>query len=132
MSITNIDKICYNQKNCLFFEYAVFKQFANKDTFPYILKLIIDNIDAVLSEYEQIDSHISFKMITISDFDKYIGFWKDLTTVLKERYKSKLNLCYIYDMPGFFTKCWDVAKMFIDKDTQEKIQFVKIPPFITS
>jgi hypothetical protein len=124
----NIDKICYKQKNCFFFEYTVFKQLANKETYTSIIKLIVDNIDAILAEYEQFDSHLSFKMITISDADKHFGLWKDLTNVLKERYKSKLNICYIYDMPGFFAKCYDVAKMFIDKDTQGKIQFVKNPP----
>jgi hypothetical protein len=121
----SFDKICYRQNNCFFFENILFKQFANKETYPFIIQLIVGNIDAILAEYELFDSHISFKMITISDFDKHMGFWRELTNVLKNRYKSKLNVCYIYDMPSFFTTCYDVAKVFIDKDTQTKIQFIK-------
>jgi hypothetical protein len=121
----SFDKICYRQNNCFFFEYTLFKQFANKETYPFIIQLITSTIDAILEENELFDSHLSFKMITITDIDKHLGFWRELTNVLKNRYKSKLNVCYLYDMPSFFARCYDVGKVFIDKDTQTKIQFIK-------
>ena len=61
----NIDKICYKQKNCFFFEYTVFKQLANKETYVAIIKQIVDNIDGILAEYEEFDS-----LRTVVPFEK--------------------------------------------------------------
>jgi hypothetical protein len=116
------DKICYKNNQNMFFDYIYFKQLATKDTYSFIIQLIVKNIDAILSEHDQFDGHVSFKTITIGDIDKHFGFWRELSGVLKNRYKMKLNICCVYDIPSFFAKCYDMCKVFIDKDTQSKIQ----------
>ena len=74
------DKICYKNEQYLFFEYIYFKQLATKDTYSFIIQLIVKNIDAILSEHDQFDGHVSFKTITIGDIDKHFGFWQCMDT----------------------------------------------------
>ena len=123
--MTLLDNLCYHKDNTCYFDYTIFKQLANTDTYPIIIQLIINNIDAILKEHDQFDGHISLKHMTIGDVDKHFGFWRDMSSVLKIKYKNKLNRCYVYDNQSFFAKCYNVAKVFIDKDTQEKIQIIK-------
>jgi len=117
--------MCYTKDNIVAFDYVSFKPIANKDTYDLIIQAIIYNIDTVLTQYDKFDGHITLKMMTIGDVDKHMNFWIKLTGVLKSRYKSQLDKCYIYDLPAFFAKCYNLVKGFIAKDTQEKIQLVK-------
>ena len=123
--MTLLDNLCYHKDKTCFLDYTFFKQLANKETYPFIIQFIVNNIDAILTENDQFDVHVSLKQMTIGDVDKHFEFWRDMSSVLKIRYKNKLNRCYVYDIQSFFSKCYNVVKVFIDKDTQEKIQLIK-------
>ena len=120
-----LSSMCYTQDHIVAFDYVYFKKIANKDTYDLIIQAIIYNIDNVLTQYDQFNCHITLKMMTIGDVDKHMNFWVKLTGVLRERYQSQLAKCYIYDIPSFFAQCYNLVKGFIDKVTQEKIQFIK-------
>jgi hypothetical protein len=63
--------------------------------------------------------------ITILHIEKYFGFIKNISEVLKTTFPEKLNVCYIYNAPFIFSKLFNIVGAFIDKKTQQKIQLVK-------
>ena len=127
MAQQSLSNMCYTKDNIVVFDYVYFKRLANKDTYNAITQQIIYNIDSVLTQHDHFDCQITLKMMTIGDIDKHMNFWVNLTGVLRERYQSKLAKCYIHNIPAFFAQCYNLAKVFIDKVTQDKIQFV-LPP----
>jgi hypothetical protein len=124
-----LSSMCYTQKHIVVFDYVYFKRIANKQTYDLIAQAIICNIDTILTQYDQFECHITLKMMTVGDVDKHMGFWIQMTEILKQRYQSQMSKCYIYDLPAFFAQCYKVVSVFIDKVTQEKIVF---QPFLTS
>lgn len=120
-----LSSMCYTKEHIVAFDYVYFKKIANKETYDLITQVILNNIDTVLTQYEQFNCHITLKMMTIGDVDKHMGFWIKMAGILKERYQSQMSKCYIYDIPAFFAQCYKVFSVFMDKVTQEKIQFMK-------
>jgi hypothetical protein len=64
------------------------------------------------------------KNLNIIDIDKHKSFIHNIAGFLKEKYPQKLSKCYIYNAPFVFAQIYNIISLFIDKDTQKKIELV--------
>ena len=97
------------------------KQLSN----DFLLEHITKNIDLLLTTNNLFNVHINVKSISILDVDKNKSFIQQASLVLKERYPSKLEMCYIYESSGLFSTIYKIIFSFIDKETQKKFKFVE-------
>jgi hypothetical protein len=65
------------------------------------------------------------KKISLTDVDKHKLFIQNFSSYLKENYPDKLSKCYIYNAPVIFKQILNIISVFIDKETQTKIELVK-------
>jgi hypothetical protein len=131
----NIIKICFNdilnklcfplQNNDIVLDYRYFKFISSPENYDAIIQHIISVIKNVLKTQESFIFHVNMSSITILHIEKYFGFIKNISEVLKTTFPEKLNVCYIYNAPFIFSKLFAVISAFIDKRTQQKIKLVK-------
>jgi hypothetical protein len=65
------------------------------------------------------------KNLTIVDVDKHKEYIAYISEIFKDKYPDKLAKCYVYNAPFIFTQIFNIISVFIDKDTQKKIELVK-------
>ena len=116
--------LCNIQNNSVIIDYKYFKICATKDTYNTLLNYLLMKIDNVLNNKSTFCSYINLKSLTVLEIDKHGQFIQHLSTVLKDRYPNKLEKCYIYNAPFVFAKIYNIVSMFIDKDTQQKIELI--------
>jgi len=131
----NIIKICFNdilnklcfplKNNDIVLDYRYFKFISSPENYDAIIQHIIAVIQNVLKVQELFIFHVNMSSITILHIEKYFGFIKNISEVLKTTFPDKLNVCYIYNAPFIFSKLFNIVGAFIDKKTQQKIQLVK-------
>jgi len=121
-----LSKLCFINKNALMLNYIYFKYLATETTYNYILMFITNNIDVILSKNNQFIVHVNMQKISLGDIDKHQAFINNLSLVLKEKYPNKLLKCYIHKTPFMFKQIFNVISVFIDKETQDKIELVKM------
>jgi hypothetical protein len=68
--------------------------------------------------------HVNLKKLTLIDIDKHKEFIQDMSGHLKNKYPDKLIKCYIYNAPFVFSQIFNIVSLFIDKDTQKKIELI--------
>jgi len=116
--------LCYIKENCIILNYIYFKNIANDETYNYILNYITNNIDNVLNTNNYFIVHVNMKNLTMNDINKHKNFIQVMSSILKEKYPEKLLKCYVYNAPFIFAKIFNIVSIFIDKDTQKKIELV--------
>jgi hypothetical protein len=121
-----MDGLCRIKDNVIVLDNIYFKAFGAKETYNIILSHIINNIDSVLSTQEGFTVHINMKHLTIGDVDKHLKFIQHISGLFKEKYPNKLTKCFIHNAPFVFAKILNIVSLFIDKETQKKIELVTI------
>ena len=119
-----LKKLCYIKEKCINLNYIYFKYFATKESYNCILNYIVKNIDNILLDNDNVVVHINMKKLSISDIDKHKGFIQYISLYFQEKYPNKLAKCYIYNSPFVFNQLYNIICMFIDKETQKKIELV--------
>jgi hypothetical protein len=119
-----LNKLCYIKEDSIILNYIYFKYFAKKENYTFILNYIANNIDNVLSNNNNIVVHIDMKNLTIADIDKHKAFIQYISVYFQEKYPKKLSKCYVYNSPFVFNQLYNILCMFIDKETQKKIELV--------
>lgn len=119
-----LDNLCFIKENEIILNYIYFKHFATKETYNYILNYITNNIDIVLSKNREFTVHVNMKSLTIIDIDKHKSFIYTISGYLKDKYPQKLAKCYVYNAPYIFAQFFAIVSLFVDKDTQKKIELV--------
>lgn len=119
-----LNGLCCIKENSIVLNYIYFKYIAKDETYSYILNYITNNIDKVLQTNNQFIVHVNMKNLTIVDIDKHKIFIQNISGFLKDKYPQKLSKCYVYNAPFIFTQIFAIVSMFIDKDTQKKIELV--------
>ena len=120
-----LSKLCFVNKNTVLINYIYFKYLATETTYNFILTYITNNIDNILSTNNEFIVHVNMQKLSLGDIDKHQKFINNLSLVLKDRYPNKLLKCYIYKAPFMFKQIFNMISVFIDKETQEKIELVK-------
>lgn len=121
---TILSKMYRVQNEHMFVNHLYFKHLATAETYPIILNYAVSGIEATLESHDQFIAHINLKHLTMSDFDKHKQFLKNVSVLLKQAYPDKLQKCYIYNAPTFFSYVYNFVSMFVDKETLEKIQLI--------
>jgi hypothetical protein len=76
-------------------------------------------------ENSNFNVHANLKNLTLADIDKHKEFIQNISIILKQKYTNKLTKCYIYNAPFVFSQILNIVSLFIDKETQTKIQLVQ-------
>ena len=116
--------ICCIKENNIVLNYIYFKYIANDETYSYIMNHITNNIDQILQTNNEFSVHVNMKSLTIVDIDKHKEFVQQISLFLKDNYPDKLEKCYVYNAPFMFSNFFNIVSMFIDKETQKKIELV--------
>lgn len=119
-----LNSLCIVKDNLVILDNIYFKYFAAKETYNIILSHVINNIDSILATYDGFIIHINIKGLTVSDIDKHYKFIQNISMLFKEKYPNKLTKCFIYNPPFGFAQIFNMISLFIDKDTQSKIELV--------
>ena len=117
--------LCNINGDSIVLNYIYFKHFATNSTYNIILNYITSNIDNILLNNETITVYANLTKLTLTDIEKHKEFIKDMCLLFKAKYPDKLNKCYIHNAPFVFTQIFNIVSLFIDKDTQKKIEVVK-------
>lgn len=120
-----LNGICSINDDSIILDYLYVKHFATQVTYYIILNHITTNIDAILLENPNFNVHVNIKNLTLSDIDKHKEFIQNISIVLKQKYPNKLTKCYVYNAPFVFSQILNIVNLFIDKETQTKIELVK-------
>jgi hypothetical protein len=114
--------LCKIEDDKIIMDYIYFKYFASSETYPIIITLITNNIDQVLKNNSMFNVHLNMKNLTITDIDKHKTFIYQFASLLKSKYPSKLEKCYVYNAPYIFSQIYNIVTLLIDKETQMKIE----------
>jgi hypothetical protein len=106
----------------LMLDYSFFKYFASGETYKIIITHITNNIDYILHNNTYFSVYVNMKGLTIAEVDKHKSFIQNISIFLKQKYPNKLGKCCIYNTPFVFSQIYNFVSLFIDKDTQEKIE----------
>jgi hypothetical protein len=119
-----LKNLCYIKEKSIILNYIYFKHFATKENYHYILNYIANNIDSILLNNNNVVVHVNMKNLTIVDIDKHKSFIQYISIYFQEKYPQKLAKCYVYNAPFVFNQIYNILCMFIDKETQKKIELV--------
>jgi len=121
-----LNNLCFQLKNndivldCRYFKFISFPE-----NYEAIIQHIISVIQSVLKTQELFVFHVNMSSTTLLHIEKYFGFIKQMSEILKTMFPEKLKVCYIYNAPYIFSNLFAVISAFIDKRTQQKIKLVK-------
>ena len=121
----NCEDICKLCGDSIILDYLYFKHFATNATYDLITNSITNKIDTILETNNSFTVHVNMKSLSIVDIDKHMAYIQYISTHLKEKYHKKLLQCYIYNASYIFKNVYNIIKIFIDKETQQKIHLVK-------
>lgn len=118
--------ICSINKNSLVLNFFYFKHIIKEELiYDSILNYLTNTIDSLLEKTNKITVHLNIKNLSLSDIDKHKNFFQNISSILKAKYPEKLSKCYIYNCSFIFAQFSSIINMFLDKDTQKKIEIVK-------
>ena len=118
--------MCFQLKNNdIVLDYRYFKFLSRPENYEAIIQHIIYVIQNVLKTQELFVFHVNMSSTTLLHIEKYFGFIKQMSEILKTMFPEKLKVCYIYNAPYIFSNLFAVISAFIDKRTQQKIKLVK-------
>jgi hypothetical protein len=114
--------------NRVFFDYTLFKLYANPSNYDAIIKHTTKLFDACIEKYGTFESHMNLKTFSVSAFERYkpiiITF---CNTYLKNnpKYVEKLAFFYIYNTPNMIDMAIAVVRPFVNVETFEKVVFIQ-------
>jgi len=117
--------LLYIKNNSLIIEYKYFKYFASVNTYDIITNYIDNKILEILKKYNTFTIYVNMKSISIADIDKHRNYISYISKIFSEKYPNLLHKCYIYNAPYIFEKIFTMIRVFIDTETQTKIQIVE-------
>jgi hypothetical protein len=98
------EKILSYEKNCLFFNYPLFKLIANPQIYNELSNRAFFVTGEILKNYSSYDINLDLQGITMSAIERYKGF---ITLISSEgikngkNYLKSLNRIYVHNPPSF-------------------------------
>jgi hypothetical protein len=113
--------------NKVFFDYPVFKLYANQNNYDIIISKIISSFDANIKKYGCYESHINLNSFSISALERYkpiiIKFCANYLNN-NPRYTDNLDRLYIYNTPSMIDMLINIVSPSVNTDVLKKIVFV--------
>jgi len=119
-----LNSLCKVDANSMYLDYIYFKYFATKETYGILTNYIMSHINNILLAYDAFTVHVNMKTLTVLEIDKHMTFIQSISALLKESYSNKMNKCYVYNATFVFSKVLKLVSLFIDPETQQKIELV--------
>ena len=119
-----LNSLCKVDANSMYLDYIYFKYFATKETYGILTNYIMSRINNILLAYDAFTVHVNMKTLTVLEIDKHMTFIQSISSLLKESYSNKMNKCYVYNATFVFSKVLKLVSLFIDPETQQKIEVV--------
>lgn len=120
-----LNSLCRTDGNSIYLDYIYFKYFATKETYEILTNYIMFHINTILSIYDTFTVHVNMKTLTIIEIDKHMAFIQSISRTLKETYSNRMKKCYVYNATFIFSKILSLVSVFIDPETQQKVELVK-------
>jgi hypothetical protein len=120
-----LNKFCYFQNDTVFLDYVYFKYFSCQDTYSIIIQYLTNVLDGVLQHFSLFTIHINMSTLSINEINTHHSFICGISALLKKKYPNKLAKCFIHNAPNVFSKIYSIISLFIDTQTQLKIELIK-------
>ena len=123
---TILKKLCFiENENHIIINYPIFKILLKNGQYEEIIIQYIFNImRGVLKIYPQFIIHINMDSLTLVDIDKYYSFITKISKIMRDSFPEKMYKCHIYNASFIFSKLFKIISLFIDKNTQKKINIL--------
>lgn len=111
---------------CIFFDYTIFKLYANKNNYENIVSHMLKLYDDCIEKYDEYSIFTDLNTFSISALERY----KSLIILFNEKCKMNLNYsqklkCWkILNSPSFFDTVSQILFTLIDKEVIQKIQLI--------
>jgi hypothetical protein len=129
MNCSKIDEILNDlfriKEDTVFIDYVYFKYLSCQNTYFIITQYLTNILDNILIHYPFFNVHINMKALTFQEINNHHKYICSLSVLLKNKYPTKLSKCLIFNSPAVFSKIYNIISLFIEKETQMKIQIMK-------
>lgn len=113
------------KEDTVYIDYVYFKYLSSKHTYLIITQYLTNILDNVLIKYPLFNININMKALTFQEINSHHKYICSISSLFKNKYPNKLSKCYIFNAPKVFSKIYNIVSLFIDEETQFKIQLVK-------
>lgn len=114
----------FENTNEIFFQYTVFKTFANDNIVSHILDYLMNLLESTIATYGSFILHINMNTYTITAHERYKNMYKLLFSRCKQNnllFSDKLIAMNIYNTPSIINTLQTFFAPFIDKNALGKI-----------
>ena len=129
MNSLQIDEILNNlfsfKEDTVFIDYVYFKYLSCENTYFIITQYLTNILDNILIHYQLFNIDINMKTLTFQEINIHHKYICSISMLFKNKYPKKLSKCLIFNSPAVFSKIYNIVALFIDKETQMKIQIIK-------
>ena len=107
--------------NILYYNYLVFKTYANNEVTPILYQYVIALVDKVLKEYSSFEFHVNLKSFTISAAQRYYNI---ICSVFDENtaFTGQMTKLVIYHTPSVISNIRQLLYNSI-KDIVDKVEY---------
>jgi hypothetical protein len=125
LQITEVlSHFCSFMDNNVFIDYNYFKSSNENDKYRIFTKYLSNIIDLVLINFPLVTVHINLSTLTMSEIHNHYNFICGISILFKKKYPNKLEKCLVHNAPVVFEKLYSIISLFIDAETQKKIEIV--------
>lgn len=113
-----------NNTNRIYFDYNVFKTYANENNYELIIDRIITLFDCCVENFDSYEFHFNVNSFTVSATERYkkvINLFLNKCFSSNTYYSNKLTTMYIYNIPSMFDQISRILNPFIDPIVRNKI-----------
>ena len=128
-TIIDIDKLISNSiyilnGNIIYFDYLIFKTFANQDSYTKIVNYIIQLFSYCIHKFGNFEFHLNIDTFTISACQRHINLIKQFNNECfksETQFSSNLKSMHIYNTPNIIDNINTILSPLIDTNVKNKI-----------
>ena len=116
------------ETNNIYFDYLIFKMFANADNYDQIITYCIKLFSDIIVKYGSYIIHVNLKSITVSAVERHQDFVRQFTRKClldgRHEYSLRLEMCNLYNSPSVLEMIKTMLKTMIEPIVMQKIRLV--------
>ena len=120
--------IIVGETNNVYFDYQIFKLFANADNYDSIIQTCIQIFSDLIVKYGSYIIHVNLKSITVSAVERHKNFVSRFTqqciTDGRHLYSMRIENLFIYNSPPIFETIRGMMRPLIDPNVMAKLKIV--------
>jgi len=119
----------FSDTNKIFFNYAMFKTYANPSVYVIMIKYILTLFDVCVQKYNKFQIHVDLNTFSISAAHRYktaieMFCSEFLSSKNRTAVYENLERFYLYNTPSMIDNISMVLSPFINDDVRSKIEYV--------